>query len=118
RDTACRRYWLKEQANSGYAQAPMSSFLNFGGSAQRITIVAHDVGPPGGMELQLAELVQGLVGHGVRVTVIARRCTLEPHDKLTWIRVRCPARPFPLRYLWFFVAGSWKVARSGGDIVH
>jgi len=37
-----------------------------------VTIVAHHVGTPGGMESQLARLVSGLLERGHHVTVIAR----------------------------------------------
>ncbi len=41
-----------------------------------VTIVAHDLGPVGGMERVLAELVLGLRRLGHPVTVIARTCEL------------------------------------------
>ena len=44
--------------------------------AQKVTIVAHDVGIVGGMERILAELALGLKRRGHDVTVIARSCDL------------------------------------------
>src|SRR5437762_7099650 len=57
---------------------------------RRVTIVAHDVGPIGGMERQLTQLIVGLLGRGYAVTVVARRCDLPPHPALRWVRVSGP----------------------------
>ena len=46
-----------------------------------VTIVAHEVGTPGGMEGQLGILTQGLLDAGVRLTVITRRVVSR--------RIRC-----------------------------
>jgi UDP-glucose:(heptosyl)LPS alpha-1,3-glucosyltransferase len=83
-----------------------------------VTLVAHEVGPMGGMEHQLAELIAGLVGNGHRVTAVARRCALPLDVGIKWIRVPGPARPFLLAYLWFFVVGSWWVWRHRVGLVH
>jgi UDP-glucose:(heptosyl)LPS alpha-1,3-glucosyltransferase len=83
-----------------------------------VTVVAHDVGPVGGMERQLTELITGLLARGHRVHVVSRRCTLPAHPQLRWIRVRCPRRPFVLYYPWFFIASAIAVRRHGRGIVH
>jgi glycosyltransferase involved in cell wall biosynthesis len=83
-----------------------------------VTIVAHDVGTPGGMERQLAELCTGLLARGHRVTVIARRCELPAHPRLRWVRVRAPRRPFSLAYPVFALLGSLAVARRRDGILH
>lgn len=77
-----------------------------------LTVVAHDIGPFGGMESQLAELVTRLLDRGVTICAIGRRIELEPHELLTTVEVSGPRRPFPLAYLWFFVFGSLVVARN------
>lgn len=82
------------------------------------TIVAHDVGTPGGMERQLGELCGGLLARGYQVVVIARRCELAPHPRLRWIRVRVPRRPFSLAYAAFFAAGSLAVRRHRTGVLH
>lgn len=79
--------------------------------APTVTIVAHAAGPVGGQELQLHTLIRGLLTRGVHVRFIGRECAVEPHPLFSFVRVRGPARPFPLAYLWFFVAGSITVAR-------
>jgi glycosyltransferase involved in cell wall biosynthesis len=83
-----------------------------------ITIVAHAVGPFGGMEGQLRDLIQGLLTEGHAVTVIARRCQLPPHPRLRVCSVPGPERPFALAYLLFFVFGSWRLWRHRVGIVH
>ncbi|HEY8316621.1 MAG TPA: glycosyltransferase, partial [Gaiellaceae bacterium] len=83
-----------------------------------MTIVAHDIGPVGGMERQLSELVSGLLSRGVGVTVISRTCELGPHPHLRWVRVPGPARPFVLAYPWFFLVGSILVRRNRSGVLH
>lgn len=83
-----------------------------------VTIVAHDVGTRGGMEGQLGILTQALLDAGVPVTVITRRCEVPPHPLMTVHRIRTPARPFPLGFILFAVAGSWAVVRRRAGIVH
>jgi UDP-glucose:(heptosyl)LPS alpha-1,3-glucosyltransferase len=82
-----------------------------------VTIVAHDIGPVGGMERVLGELVLGLGRLGYRVTVIARRCELAPSAGMVFHRVRGPARPFLLAYPWFMLAGSLAVWRRRRGVV-
>lgn len=76
-----------------------------------ITIVAHDIGPVGGMERQLSELIVGLRRHGHHVSVIARTCELPSDTEVAFHRVPGPARPFLLAYPWFMLAGSLAVRR-------
>jgi glycosyltransferase involved in cell wall biosynthesis len=83
-----------------------------------VTIVAHDVGPVGGMELQLSHLINGLLSRGMAVTVIARRCDLQPQPQLQWIRVPGPSRPFPIAYPFFFILGSLKVWQHRRGLLH
>jgi glycosyltransferase involved in cell wall biosynthesis len=90
------------------------------GQAQRlaITLVAHDVGTPGGMEHQLAHLATGLLHRGHRVTVIARTCVLPPHPGLRHVPVRVPKRPFALAYPWFALAAALRLRRHRDGLVH
>jgi glycosyltransferase involved in cell wall biosynthesis len=84
-------------------------------SQPRITLVAHDVGTPGGMEQQLGRLVRGLLDRGYELTVVAGACALDDHVRLRWVRIPGPRRPFSLWYPWFFLAGSlaaWRVRRG------
>ncbi|HXB65452.1 MAG TPA: glycosyltransferase family 4 protein [Solirubrobacteraceae bacterium] len=74
-----------------------------------VTIVANDIGPVGGMERVLSELILGLRALGHPVTVISRTCRLPPEAGVTFHRVRGPSRPFLLAYPWFVLAGSLAV---------
>jgi glycosyltransferase involved in cell wall biosynthesis len=79
--------------------------------ARELTLVAHHVGPVGGMERVLSELALGLVARGYRVTVIAYECDLPELAGVTFRRVRGPSRPFALSYPWFLLAGTLAVRR-------
>ena len=79
--------------------------------AGEVTIVAHDIGPVGGMERVISELILGLRERGVGVTVIARTCELPAGSGVRFHRVRGPGRPFLLAYPWFLLAASLVVAR-------
>jgi UDP-glucose:(heptosyl)LPS alpha-1,3-glucosyltransferase len=82
-----------------------------------VTIVAHDIGPAGGMERQLTDLIVGLRELGHAVTVIARTCELPAGTDVEFHRVRGPSRPFVLAYPWFLLAGSLAVWRWRRGIV-
>jgi glycosyltransferase involved in cell wall biosynthesis len=83
-----------------------------------VTIVAHEVGTPGGMERQLGVLVSGLLERGYEVTVVAHECALGPRPGLRWLRVSGPRRPFTLWYPWFFLIGSLAVWRGRRGLLH
>ena len=76
-----------------------------------VTIVAHDIGPVGGMERVLSELIAGLRASGHRVTVIARTCELPAELGVCFPRVRGPGRPCLLAYPWFLLARSLATRR-------
>ncbi len=82
-----------------------------------VTIVAHDIGPVGGMERQIVALVKGLRRLGHPVTVIARKCVLPDDVEVTFHRVRGPGKPFLLAYPWFFLSGSLAVRRWRAGVV-
>jgi glycosyltransferase involved in cell wall biosynthesis len=84
----------------------------------KVTLVAHDVGGVGGMERHLRELVDGLAARGIDVTVISRTCDVGASDRVRWIRVRGPGRPFPLAFPWFALAGGLLLALRGGGVRH
>ncbi|HEX4187246.1 MAG TPA: glycosyltransferase family 4 protein [Solirubrobacteraceae bacterium] len=82
-----------------------------------VTIVANDIGPVGGMERQLSDLILGLRRRGNRVTVIARTCALPEDAGIEFHRVRAPGRPFVIAYPWFMVAGSLALRRRRNGVV-
>jgi glycosyltransferase involved in cell wall biosynthesis len=83
-----------------------------------VTIVAHDVGGIGGMERQLEKLISGLLDAGGAVTVISRTCRLPSHERLRWVRIAGPSRPFPLAFPWFYLVASVMAARRGRGLLH
>jgi glycosyltransferase involved in cell wall biosynthesis len=83
-----------------------------------VTIVANDIAPEGGMELQLRTLIGGLLAAGDRVTVVSWTCSLPPHPNLRWIRVPGPSRPFALAYPLFLALASLAVATRGRGVLH
>ena len=87
-------------------------------SGPEVTIVANDIGPAGGMERQLTELITGLLAAGQRVTVIAWTCSLPPHPSLRWVRVPGRGRPFALGYPWFLLCASLLVRFRGRGLIH
>jgi glycosyltransferase involved in cell wall biosynthesis len=82
-----------------------------------VTIVAHDIGPVGGMERQLHELVLGLRRMGHPVTVIGWRCELPQGSGVVFHRVAGPRRPFLLGYPLFMLLGSLAVRRWRRGVV-
>jgi glycosyltransferase involved in cell wall biosynthesis len=82
-----------------------------------VTIVAHDIGPVGGMERQLAELALGLRRAGHEVQAIARTCELPADAGVVFHRVRGPSRPFVVAYPWFALVGSLLVWRHRRGVV-
>ncbi len=88
-----------------------------GPAACAVTIVANDIGPLGGMERVLSELIVGLRALGHPVTVISRTCRLRPDAGVEFHRVRGPSRPFLLAYPWFVLAGSLAVRRHRRGVV-
>lgn len=83
-----------------------------------VTIVAHDVGGAGGMELQLQELITRLLERQMNVVVVSRTLKLAPHSRLRWHRVPGTARPFALAYPWFALAASLMLIRRRMGVLH
>jgi len=82
-----------------------------------VTIVAHDIGPVGGMERQLVALIAGLRELGHPVNVIGRVCDLPAGIDVTFHHVRGPGRPFLIAYPWFLLAGSLALRRHRRGVV-
>jgi UDP-glucose:(heptosyl)LPS alpha-1,3-glucosyltransferase len=89
-----------------------------GRAGTQVTIVANDIGPVGGMERQLTELITGLLERGHEVTVVSWTCALPAHPGLRWIRVPGPSRPFAIAYPLFVLLASLLVWRRGRGPLH
>jgi UDP-glucose:(heptosyl)LPS alpha-1,3-glucosyltransferase len=88
-----------------------------GGRRPRVALVAHEVHDVGGMEHALAELVRG--GHD-EVDFVVVSATLAPELRrlVDWRRVPVPRRPFPLKFLVFFLLAEARLPRRAVDLVH
>jgi glycosyltransferase involved in cell wall biosynthesis len=80
--------------------------------APAVTIVAHAVHDGGGMERTLAELVRR-IHHDHRVTIVSSELADDLRPLVTWRRVPTPRKPFPVRFVSFFVLGGLVLAREG-----
>lgn len=81
----------------------------------RVLIVAHDIGPVGGMEQQLRQLTVGLSRSGWDVTIVARSCELPADVHVRFVRVPAPSRPFVIAYPLFVLLATLLVAVLRGD---
>lgn len=88
------------------------------GGRLEVTLVAHEVHDHGGMERACAELIRNTHDQ-VRYTVVAIDLDedLEPLVE-RWIRVGAPGRPFPMKFMAFFVLGGFAVWRCRGGLTH
>jgi hypothetical protein len=81
------------------------------GHRPSVAIVAHEIHDAGGMERVFAELVRRIHPEW-RVVLIASEVAVDLRPLVDWRRVRVPRRPFPLRFLMFFVlVGSVRSVR-------
>jgi glycosyltransferase involved in cell wall biosynthesis/O-antigen/teichoic acid export membrane protein len=71
-----------------------------------VTVVAHELRETGGQEKVTLRLIEGLLGCGWSVRVVARRCDLPAQPGLRLFRVPGPRRPALVGSLWFFLAGG------------
>jgi glycosyltransferase involved in cell wall biosynthesis len=69
------------------------------------------------MERAFAELIRRMPAH-FRVVVISSDLAPSLRPLVDWRRVRVPTRPFPLRFLAFFVLGGIRLRSVRSDLVH
>jgi len=84
----------------------------------RLTVVASDVAPIGGMERVAYELCGRLLSRGWALTVIARSCALPPQSRLRFVRLYAPSRPVSLALAASFVHGTFALSRRRDGLVH
>lgn len=71
----------------------------------RIALVAHDIHDHGGIERVFAELIRR--GHEqVDFVVVAGRLAESLRGLVDWRQVSVPQRPFPVKFVSFFIRGS------------
>lgn len=83
-----------------------------------VALVAHDVHDNGGMERVCSELLRG--GRD-RFNFVVVSSSLAPELRplvTRWVPVRVPARPFPLKYLMFWLRAGMVMTRLHVDLIH
>ena len=80
-------------------------------SDRRLTLVASNVAPVGGMERAAHELATRLLARGWEVTVVARSCAVTPQPGLRFHRVYAPPRPVSVAILLSYMQGTLAVRR-------
>jgi len=97
-----------------------SELLRSGRSSQPVPVVAlvaHDIHDHGGMERVCAELIRR---GGDKVDFIVVAADLAPDLRplvRRWVHVKVPARPFPLKFLLFWLLGGRALRRLDADLV-
>ena len=84
---------------------------------QTVTLVAHGIHDAGGMERAFAELIRRMPPR-YRATVVSSELEPALRPLVDWRRVPAPARPFPLRFVAFFVLGGLRLRTVHSDLVH
>jgi UDP-glucose:(heptosyl)LPS alpha-1,3-glucosyltransferase len=86
-------------------------------ATRRLTLVASDVAPIGGMERVAFELCSRLLARGWTITVIARSCALPPHPRLRFRRLYAPSRPVSVALAASFAHGTLALWRWRDGLV-
>lgn len=83
-----------------------------------VALVAHDVHDHGGMERVCAELIRRGASE---VDFVVVSVTLAPDLRplvADWIQVRVPPRPFPLKFMFFWLLAGRRIRSLDVDLVH
>jgi len=98
---------------------PQTPTPSNGGPARRlrVTLVAHDVHDHGGMERAFAELVRREAS-AVDFTVVSTTLGSDLAPLVKWRRIPIPKRPFPLKFVCFWILAGAALLRDRGDLVH
>jgi glycosyltransferase involved in cell wall biosynthesis len=84
----------------------------------RVALIAHDVEDNrGGTERVCVELVRRLADQ-IDFTVVSRTLAEDLREKVVWIRVPTPERPFLLKYAAFFVLAGLRLRSGDADLRH
>ena len=83
----------------------------------RVALLAHDIHGEGGMERACLELVaRGATD--VDFIVFSSRLDPSVRDRVRWRRVPIPRRPFPLKFVTYYLLAGARLAREPVDLVH
>lgn len=84
----------------------------------RVALVAHDVHDQGGMERACAELIRHSYTE-IAFTVVAGNLAHDLRPLVErWVRIRVPARPFPVKFAAFFIRAGFALRRLDVDLIH
>jgi glycosyltransferase involved in cell wall biosynthesis len=83
----------------------------------RVALVAHDVHWDGGMERACAELIRAGAGE-IDFTVVSNTLSPDLRHRVRWLRVPLIRRPFPAKFVLFFLGGAIRVIQARPDVVH
>jgi glycosyltransferase involved in cell wall biosynthesis len=117
---AVSRLVTRQPARQGQVVVP-AALLQTGRPPHRVPVVAlvaHDIHDNGGMERVCAELIRRSSG---RVQLLVVAASLAPDLRplvRRWVHVRVPSRPFPLKFLLFWILAGRAVRRLDVDLVH
>ncbi len=83
----------------------------------RVLLVLHDLGPVGGMERACTELVcRG--SSEFEFTILSGTLSDQLHGVVGWSRIPLIQRPFPLKFLNFYIAAAFRIAGRHADLIH
>ncbi len=84
---------------------------------RRVAIVAHDVHEGGGMERAFSELIRR-AADTIDFVVVSRTLSADLRPLVVWHRVPGVDRPFPIKFLSFWLLGGLVVRRLHVDVRH
>lgn len=118
----CAALWarLRRPGVRGTAVVPASALRQKRVVRRRPTIalVAHDIHDHGGMERVCAELIRRAHGD-VDFVVVATHLAPELKPLVrNWVPIRVPPRPFPLKFVSFWLLAGLALRRLDADLVH
>jgi glycosyltransferase involved in cell wall biosynthesis len=88
-----------------------------GSSRKRVALVGHEVREHGGMDRAVTELLRR-ASDEVEFHVISTELSDALRPLVKWHRLRTPRRPFPLRYVAFYLVAGIRLRRLRVDVVH
>lgn len=117
---ATSRLAARRRSGPGPVIVP-SELIRSGRSSQPVPVVAlvaHDIHDHGGMERACAELIRRTHDE-VDFVVVATDLAPELRPLIQrWVRVRVPRRPFPLKFVLFWLLAGRALRGVDADLVH
>jgi glycosyltransferase involved in cell wall biosynthesis len=85
--------------------------------AQKLTVVAHSVGPYGGQEQAIEQFVLSTASTGQPVRVVAFKVSKSVLTEAEFVRVPSVAGPFVLRFIWFWIYSTFVIGRNPQSVI-